>query len=154
METREDLVACLTKDGFDLILADFSLPSFDGLSALRIAAEKSPDLPFIFVSGALGEELAIDALKIGATDYVLKKKCRAWRAPFAGRCANRKSGPSASRRNSSCGAAKRSWPRGRRISHTGSWGWILSTGKVIWSEEQYRMLGFEPGKANRPSIRS
>lgn len=58
----------------DIILSDYSLPNFDGLSALRIAREKCPDVPFIFVSGALGEEKAIDLLKEGATDYVLKNR--------------------------------------------------------------------------------
>jgi len=58
----------------DLILSDYSLPSFDGLSALKIARETCPEVPFIFVSGALGEELAIELLKQGATDYVLKNR--------------------------------------------------------------------------------
>ena len=58
----------------DIILSDYSLPSFDGLSALKIAVERYPDLPFIFVSGALGEERAIELLKKGATDYVLKDR--------------------------------------------------------------------------------
>ncbi|MHB8895528.1 MAG: PAS domain-containing sensor histidine kinase [Candidatus Geothermincolia bacterium] len=56
----------------DLILSDYWLPSFDGISALAMSLEYLPDVPFIFVSGALGEELAIDAMKNGATDYVLK----------------------------------------------------------------------------------
>jgi PAS domain S-box-containing protein len=73
VQTRDEFVASL-QNGFDLILADYSLPSFDGLSALKIAALRSPDVPFIFVSGALGEELAIEALKTGATDYVLKER--------------------------------------------------------------------------------
>ena len=63
VQTREDFVASLEKGGFDVILADYSLPSFDGMSALKIAAQRSPDVPFIFVSGTLGEELAIEALK-------------------------------------------------------------------------------------------
>jgi DNA-binding NarL/FixJ family response regulator len=58
----------------DLILADYSLPGFDGRAALKIFVDKSIDIPFIFVSGALGEELAIELLKKGATDYVLKNK--------------------------------------------------------------------------------
>ncbi|HTR57192.1 MAG TPA: PAS domain S-box protein, partial [Casimicrobiaceae bacterium] len=74
VQTREDFVASLEKGGLDLILADYSLPSFDGMSALKIAAQQSPDVPFIFVSGMLGEELAIEALKLGATDYVLKER--------------------------------------------------------------------------------
>ncbi len=60
------------KGGPDLILSDFSLPQFDGLRALEIAAARVPDIPFIYVSGTIGEERAIDALQRGATDYVLK----------------------------------------------------------------------------------
>jgi signal transduction histidine kinase len=74
VDTRADFVAGLARGGFDVILADFSMPSFDGLSALRIALETCPEVPFIFVSGTLGEEVAIDALKVGATDYVLKER--------------------------------------------------------------------------------
>src|SRR5690606_33825699 len=57
-----------------LILADYTLPGFDGLKALRISLERCPDTPFLFVSGSLGEERAIEALKSGATDYVLKDR--------------------------------------------------------------------------------
>src|SRR5215831_17884579 len=74
VETRADFCAALEQGGFDLILADYTLPSFDGLSALKITMEKCPDVPFIFVSGTLGEEVAIEALQIGATDYVLKER--------------------------------------------------------------------------------
>lgn len=58
----------------DMVLADYTLPGFDGLTALRILLEHWPDVPFIFVSGSLGEERAIEALKSGATDYVLKDR--------------------------------------------------------------------------------
>jgi DNA-binding NarL/FixJ family response regulator len=58
----------------DLILSDYSLPSFDGLSALKLAVGRCPDVPFIFVSGALGEETAVELLKQGAVDYVLKDR--------------------------------------------------------------------------------
>src|ERR1700722_10940808 len=65
VETEAGLLACVEQGGIDLILADYSLPSFDGLSALKVALKACPDVPFIFVSGTLGEELAIEALKIG-----------------------------------------------------------------------------------------
>ncbi|RKP54822.1 response regulator [Pararobbsia silviterrae] len=61
-------------DRLDLILADFVLPSFSGTEALAIARARAPDVPFIFVSGVLGEEHAVDMLKRGATDYVLKQR--------------------------------------------------------------------------------
>src|SRR3984957_18204486 len=56
----------------DLILSDYTLPGFDGLLALKIAAQRRPDTPFIFVSGTIGDERAIQALRQGAVDYVLK----------------------------------------------------------------------------------
>jgi CheY-like chemotaxis protein/putative methionine-R-sulfoxide reductase with GAF domain len=56
----------------DIILSDFSMPRFDGMSALALAAAEATDTPFIFVSGTIGEECAIEALKHGAVDYVLK----------------------------------------------------------------------------------
>ena len=59
---------------FDLVLADYSLPSFDGVLALEMLRARQSTVPFVFVSGALGEDLGIDSLKKGATDYVLKHR--------------------------------------------------------------------------------
>src|SRR5882672_7894135 len=95
VEGRDDFRAALDAPAFDVILADFTLPDYDGLSALKVALQRCPDVPFIFVSRTLGE--------------------------------------------------------GQRISHTGSWDWIVSSGKITWSDEQYRILGFEPGRAE-PSV--
>jgi len=72
--TRADYVAALREGGFDIILADFVVPGFDGMAALALARELAPDRPFIFVSGTLGEEEAVEAVKQGATDYVVKQR--------------------------------------------------------------------------------
>jgi diguanylate cyclase (GGDEF)-like protein/PAS domain S-box-containing protein len=72
VETRIDFQRELADFQPDIILSDFSMPHFDGMEALDIAARDYPDIPFIFVSGTLGEEYAVRALKNGATDYVLK----------------------------------------------------------------------------------
>ena len=72
--TEADFAAGLRNPALDLILADYSLPSYDGLSALKLARKERPEVPFIFVSANLGEETAIDALHQGATDYVLKHR--------------------------------------------------------------------------------
>ncbi len=74
VQSRETYLAALEKRNFELILSDYTLPSFDGITALSLAKEKCPDIPFIFVTGTLGEELAIEMLKNGATDYVLKHR--------------------------------------------------------------------------------
>jgi len=74
VSTRSSFIKALEQRCPDIILSDYSLPSFDGLSALTLAQEICPEVPFIFVSGALGEEMAIELLKKGATDYVLKNR--------------------------------------------------------------------------------
>jgi PAS domain S-box-containing protein len=74
VETRDAFRQAINEKDYDLILADYQLPSFDGFSALAMKQEAAVDAPFIFVSGTLGEELAIDALHRGATDYVLKQR--------------------------------------------------------------------------------
>ncbi|MCX6950773.1 MAG: histidine kinase [Verrucomicrobia bacterium] len=74
IETRARFEAELNRQPPHLILSDYSLPAFDGKSALEIAKRLTPDVPFIFVTGTMGEEVAIDMLKQGATDYVLKSR--------------------------------------------------------------------------------
>jgi two-component system, cell cycle sensor histidine kinase and response regulator CckA len=72
VQTRADFLAALEGGGIDLVLSDFTLPGFDGLSAVEIVHDRWPALPLIMVSGTLGEERAIDSLKCGATDYIVK----------------------------------------------------------------------------------
>jgi PAS domain S-box-containing protein len=66
--------AALDPANLDLILSDYRLPGFDGLHALTLARERCPEVPFLFVSGAIGDEVAVESLKAGATDYVLKDR--------------------------------------------------------------------------------
>jgi len=73
VDTRQAFVAALKEGRMDLILADYSIPGFDGMTALILARQHCPDVPFLFVSATIGEELAIDAMHQGATDYVLKQ---------------------------------------------------------------------------------
>ena len=72
--SADEFTRAVRDESWDLILADYLLPAFDGLNALEIARDVSRATPFVFVSGALGEEVAVEALKRGATDYVLKDK--------------------------------------------------------------------------------
>jgi signal transduction histidine kinase len=74
VETRDAYIEQLEQHPPDMILSDYALPSFDGYAALAIAKEKVPNIPFIFVTGTMGEEVAIETLKSGATDYVLKTR--------------------------------------------------------------------------------
>jgi len=141
IETQPDFVASLEPGGFDLVLADYTLPSFDGLSALKIARQMRPEIPFIFLSGTMDEEVAIEAVKMGATDYVFKTRLsrivpsvqRALRE--AEERSERKRAEDALRRNETYLA------EAQRLSHTGSFGWHVSSGEIYWSEETSRIFG-------------
>lgn len=72
VDNRDSLIKMLNEFLPDLIISDYSMPSFDGLSALKIAKEIFPDTPFIIVTGSINEDTAVECMKAGATDYVLK----------------------------------------------------------------------------------
>ncbi len=74
VETEGAMVKALEKGKWNLIISDYSMPRFSGLGALKLAQEKAPDLPFILVSGVIGEDVAAEAMKKGAHDYITKGK--------------------------------------------------------------------------------
>lgn len=74
VDTPLDLAHALENNGWDIVIADYSLPGFSGLEALKIIKEKGYDYPLIMVSGAVGEEMAVEAMRAGAHDYILKDK--------------------------------------------------------------------------------
>jgi signal transduction histidine kinase/CheY-like chemotaxis protein len=148
-QTRAEFMAALEDGAVDLVLADYNLPSFDGLSALKLTLSARPDLPFIFVSG-FGEEIAIEALTSGATDYVLKTRLSRL-APSVRRAlrearerAERKKAQQALRRSEMYLA------EAERLSHTGSFGWDASTGELYWSDGSYRVFAYDP--ATKPTV--
>ncbi len=74
VQNQEQFTAALVTRDFDIILSDYRMPGFDGEQALRVAQERCPEIPFIMVTGELGEERVIETLQRGATDYVLKDR--------------------------------------------------------------------------------
>ena len=142
VQTESDFITLLDHGGFDLIFADYTLPSFDGLSALKIAQERSPQVPFIFVSGTLDEELAIEALKIGATDYVFKPKLS--RIVPSVRRALREAADRSERLHTEFAlkSSEAYLAEAQRLSHTGSFGWDIYSGKINWSRETFRIFGY------------
>jgi signal transduction histidine kinase/CheY-like chemotaxis protein len=144
VETEADFIASLEQDGFDVILADYTLPSYDGLSALKIAQQNWPHLPFIFVSGTLGEEVAIEALKIGATDYVLKTRLSRIVPSVQRALREAEERSDLSRAEEALRRSEAYLAEAQKLSHTGSFGWRVSCGKIYWSHETFRIFEYDP----------
>jgi len=145
VETQAAFCELLERGNFDLILVDYSLPSFDGVTALKMAKEVLPQVPFIFVSGTLGDERGVEALKMGATDYVFKSRLSKI-APSVNRALRE------AEERSQLQVAERTLreseaylAEAQRLSQTGSWAWNPGTGDIrYWSEECFHVLGFDP----------
>jgi two-component system cell cycle sensor histidine kinase/response regulator CckA len=74
VQTRNEFLSAIRGNSLDLILSDFTMPGFNGLSALALAGQYCPETPFVFLSGTIGEDAAVEALKNGASDYVIKDR--------------------------------------------------------------------------------
>ena len=141
VDTEPEFRKQLAEFSPQVILSDFSMPRFDGMSALAIARELHPEIPFIFVSGTIGEEYAIQALKNGATDYVLKHDLA--RLPPAVERALQDASAAAEQRRMQA-ALHHSELRFRLAASTGDvWDWTISTGEAYISHQWKRRLGYE-----------
>ncbi|HXD00199.1 MAG TPA: PAS domain-containing protein [Verrucomicrobiae bacterium] len=143
---RNEFCAGLEKPDLDLILSDFSMPGFDGLSALDLARKHRPDVPFIFLSGTIGEELAVEALKEGATDYVIKD--RMTRLPIAIRRALREREDSKQRRamEEELRKSEERFKYAARATQDMVWEWDLVRNEVWRSDNYQTLFGKLPGE--------
>jgi PAS domain S-box-containing protein len=144
VETQPDFIGSLEEGGFDLILADHTLPAFDGLSALTITREKWPHVPFIFVAGTLGEDVAIEALKVGATDYVLKTRLSRLVPSVKRALREAQKRTELNRAEDALRRSEAYLAEAQRLSHTGSFGWDVCSGEICWSQETFRIFEYEP----------
>jgi PAS domain S-box-containing protein len=144
VENETDFIGSLQQGGFDLILADYTLPSFDGLSALKIAQQDWPHIPLIFVSGTLGEETAIEALKFGATDYVFKMRLSRLVPSVRRALREAEERIDLIRAEEALRRSEAYLAEAQKLSHTGSFGWDVSSGKIYWSQETFRIFGYDP----------
>jgi len=152
-EVEKEFVSFLHSNTYDIILSDFKLPGFDGFAALRYAKEICPDVPFICVSGTIGEEAAVDLLKQGAVDYVLKDRLA--RLPLAIKRALDQATEKERRRQAeeALSESERKLNEAQKMAQLGNWTWDVTTGSVEWSEEVFNIFQLDP-KAFTPQIDS
>src|SRR5215475_3454794 len=144
IDTEAGFRGLLERGSFDLVLADYTLPGFDGISALKAAKDISPDVPFIFVSGTLGEEVGVEALKLGATDFVAKTRLSRMAPSIRRALREAEDHLGRLRAERTLRESEAYLSEAQRVSQTGSWAWNPATGDIrYWSEECFRLLGFD-----------
>lgn len=143
---KAEFIKVIEEKQFDLILSDNTLPDFDGIDALRYAKKIQPDTPFIFLSGTLGEDVAIEAMRWGATDYVLKQKIEKFGVTV-------KRVIEESRRKKELEDANRKIRENeerlkiaQEVAHLGTWELNVATKEAYWSDEQYKIFGYKPNE--------
>ena len=146
VDRRADFVAALETFMPDVLLADCKLPGFSGAEALAYVRHVHPEIPVVIVTGTLGDEAAIELLKAGAKDYVLKGNLL--RLPSAvERAITVEQGIRARKLpKRRCAPPTPCCSTTERLAHIGGFDWDIASGKILWSEETYRMLGVAPGE--------
>src|SRR5467141_3804216 len=134
----------------DLVLADFRLPAFGGLEALRILQQERPTIPLIIVTGTLDEETAAECIKLGATDYLLKDRLVRLGPAVRAALALKQSREEQARSEDALRRSEASLAKAQEIAHLGSWELDLSDlddldrNALWWSDEVYRIFGLAP----------
>jgi PAS domain S-box-containing protein len=142
VETKKAFRKAIIDFSPDIILSDFSLPSFDGTSAFEIRQALAPCIPFIFVSGNIGEETSIELIKNGLTDYVMKDKL--FTLVFKMTRALRETREKEAKYQAEQNLIKNEFrlSQAQKIAKLGSWEKDPVTSQYIWSEQLYHILGY------------
>jgi two-component system sensor histidine kinase UhpB len=134
----------------DIILSDYSFPLFDGLTAFKIREKIAPDTPFIFVSGAIGEEKSIELIRNGVTDYALKDKLFTLIIKIKRALKESKEKQEKKITEHELMQSEKRLARAQQIAHMGSWELDFSSNIVRWSDEACRIYGIPPDQNKQP----
>jgi PAS domain S-box-containing protein len=141
---EKEFVSFLRSSTYDIILSDFKLPGFDGFTALRWAMEICPNVPFICISGTIGEEKAIELLKQGAFDYIIKDRLARLPAAMKRALDEVKEKEIRRRTEKELLSEQIMLARTESVAHVGSWEWDIATDTVIWSDELFQIFQRDP----------
>lgn len=143
VETRGEFVDALRDFAPDLILADYTLPSFDGLTALNLAQTHAPETPFILVTGSVNEETAVACMKAGAWDYVLKDHIRRLGGAILGCLDLRKVRMERKRAEAALRRSEAQLRKAHEVGKLGTWS-VDADGTYTWSEQMYEHFAVDP----------
>ena len=141
VETENTYEAALRDFLPDIILSDYTLPSFDGPAAFAIKEKISPHTPFIFVSGTIGEEKSIELIKNGVTDYVLKDRLFTLPTKVNRALKEAKEKKESNTMHQELIHSERQLAKAQKVAHLGSWDLNFAIGIALWSDEACRIYG-------------
>ncbi|MGA3068009.1 MAG: PAS domain S-box protein [Tepidisphaeraceae bacterium] len=141
VDTPQGMSAALNAHPWDIIIADYTMPHFSGPAALAMARERSGDIPFILVSGEIGEEAAVQAMQAGADDYLFKGNLTRLLPVVDRELRDVEGRRKAEHIERQLKKGKRQLADAQRVAHLGTWHADLRTNIAVWSDEACRILG-------------
>jgi PAS domain S-box-containing protein len=143
VDNREEYLKCLKDFEPDLIISDYSFPKFDGMSALLLRNELTPLIPFILVTGSVNEEVAVECMKAGADDYILKNNISRLGPAVVNSINKIRSQKEKKASDEKLKKSELHLQKAQSIAHVGNWELDLSSGLVWSSEEGLKIYGFD-----------
>jgi PAS domain S-box-containing protein len=146
VDNRATFIEALETFAPDIVLADYKLPDFNGGEALAHVRHVHPEIPVVILTGILGDEAAIELLKAGAMDYVLKGNLVRLPPAIERAISIKQSIRARKSAEAALRASNALLQTTERIAHIGGFDWDFASGRTVWSEETYRMFGVIPGE--------
>ncbi len=144
-ETKESFIQGLKEFNPDIILCDHSLPKFDSVLAFEIYKEINPEIAFLLVTGSVSEEYAVEMMKRGIDDYLLKDNLQRLPNAIENAFAKREKERLRKQAEAKLAQSEKLLNKAQQIAHIGSLEYNIETHKEIWSNEVFRILGISPG---------
>ena len=144
VDTPEAMHEALDKLRWDVIVADYAMPRFSGPAALALLKETGKDIPYITVSGTVGEEIAVDMMRAGAHDYMMKDKLMRLVPAIKRELHEAEMRRDHRRAEEALRESQTGLAKAQEIAHLGNWDWDIVTNELRWSDEIYRIFGLQP----------
>ena len=143
VETAAHMRAALAQATWDIVISDYSLPQFDGPAALRLLQETGQDIPFITVSGTMGEETAVAMMKTGVHDYLMKGNLTRLAPAVDRELRDADTRRKRKRAEDALRESEAKLKKAQHYAHLGSWTWNIQTNQLDWSDEMFRIFGLD-----------
>jgi PleD family two-component response regulator len=146
--SRQQFESALERDDYDLVLTDFNILGFTGLQVIRLVQSSKPQLPVIVVTGTGSEEVAVEAIKLGAWDYVIKSPAHIRRLPSTihNVLARHEALLAKARADEELRDSQTRLELALAAGHMGVFDWDMSTGHILWEANHAKLFGLSPGE--------